>query len=81
MGVQGGCATGGVTCGCTDCHEADSVHVDGVAKTFSLRFPLVPDGVPKSAEEQQLDREAYNSGHRLREINSGLALAVPAQCR
>jgi len=62
---------------CTDCHDPALPHQDGVARSFSLRFPLSPAEGPKSPEERELDRDAYNNGYRLRSINSGRALAVP----
>jgi hypothetical protein len=64
---------------CTDCHDPRLSHTDGVAKTFSLRFPLSPGGTPRPPEdpERELDREGYNNGYRLRRIDGGQALAVP----
>jgi len=62
---------------CTECHDPTLPHTDGVPKTFSLRFPLSPVDEPKTPEERQLDREAYNNGYRLLRVDGKLALAVP----
>ncbi len=56
---------------CTDCHDPTVAHTDGVANTFSLRFPLAAGGTTPG------DKEAYNDGYRLRRIDGELALEVP----
>jgi hypothetical protein len=65
---------------CTECHDPTLPHTDGVARTFSERFPLFPDGLPKPPEERELDKEVYNDGYRLlRRIDGGRALEVPRE--
>lgn len=62
---------------CTECHNPTLPHTDGIAKTFSERFPLRPGGLPKPPEERELDKEAYNNGYRLRRIDGQRALEIP----
>ena len=64
---------------CTDCHDPTLPHTDGAPNRFKERFPLFRPGLPpdQRAQEQELDREAYNNGYRLRRFDDGWALAVP----
>ncbi len=62
---------------CTDCHDPTLSHMDGIAKTFSVRFPLSPGGYPHTPLEQQIDVQAYNLGYRLRLIDGMRALETP----
>lgn len=64
---------------CTECHDPTLPHTDGLATTFSSRFPLSPGGLPKPPEEQELDRQWYNEGYRLRSIGGSLAMKVPRE--
>ena len=62
---------------CTACHNAMAQHSDGVAMSFSLRFPLCPDGRCPPQPERELDRKAFNASYRLRRVNGQRALEIP----
>ena len=62
---------------CTDCHDPTLVHTDGIAKSFTEQFPLLPANDPQYAAERELDKVAYNVAYRLRPIDGGRALEIP----
>ncbi len=62
---------------CTECHDPTLAHTDGVATTFSERFPLCEGWLPKPPQERELDREAYNNSYRLLRVDGGRAIEVP----
>ena len=56
---------------CTECHDSTMAHSDGIATSFSARFPLMPGGGFDD------DREAYNNGYRLKRFDGQWALTIP----
>jgi DNA-binding beta-propeller fold protein YncE len=73
----GGHGTGEVLC--TECHDPTLPHTDGIAQTFSVRFPLASGGSVGTPEERERDREWYNDGYRLRRIDGQHALEIPRE--
>ena len=62
---------------CTECHDANGSHTDGIAQSFSQRFPLAPGGWIKPPDQREIDRDTYNTSYRLKPVDGARALEIP----